>query len=1060
MQEMTSRLTLPFRYCRFEATLVMGCVANILFLIGAVQALELSQYTHTSWTVRDGHLKAGVRCIAQTPDGYLWLGTEFGLVRFDGMQFVEWSPPTGQHLPSANIRSLTVGHDGTLWIGTLEGLTSWKDGRLTHYPQIGKQNILAITEDHEGTVWAGTFGVPKGQLCSIRHGEVQCNGDDGSFGEWVWSLYEDGDGRLWVGSEAGLWRWTPGTPKRYAMPRQIETSQAIVQLTEHSGPLVIGERIWQLDKERMKEYSVPLPPGGLTTPVNMYRDSKGGLWIGTLERGLLHVYEGKTSRFAETEGLSSDHVMSIFQDRENNIWVGTSDGLDRFHEPAVVSVSNRQGLSSPSVWAVMVARDNSVWITTLDGLNRWKHGRVTIYRSVNSESARQRAVGHARPSDQPGVDHAVVEKTDPGLPDDRVGSLYEDERGRIWVSTPAGIAYFATGRFTHVKELPPGWVNAITGDNHDGVWVSYENLGLVHWANGKVLERIPWSSLGRKVVASSVLTDPARGGLWLGFFEGGLVFLKDGAVRAAYHTSDGLGRGRVMGLELDGKGALWAATEGGLSHLQDGRIATLTVANGLPCNTVHWSVEVGDSFWMYTACGLLRVQRAEIEKWSADPTKTIRFTTFDSSDGVRIRALLSGYTPRVSKSADGKVWFSRLDGVSILDPHDLRINVQPPAVRIEQVIADDKAYEAKNGLRLPAGVRNLAIDYTATSLVAPEKVRFRYKLEGQNRNWHEVVNDREVQYTNLPPKRYRFRVLACNNSDVWNETGDTLEFVIPPMWYQTDWFYGLCAAAFLGLLCAAYQLRVRHLAREFNMRLEERVGERTRVARDLHDTLLQSFQGLLPRLQAAIYQLPEEAEKSRKTLEEAVDRAAEAITEGRDAVQGLRMSTVEQNDLAQAIETLGQELRSGTESQLLPEFRVVVEGASRSLHPILRDEVYRISAEALRNAFRHAAAKNVEVEIRYDQNYFRLRVRDDGKGIQPDVLGGQGREGHYGLGGMRERSKLVGGKLTIWTEVDGGTEIELVIPAARVYVKPPRRIWGSWKRSPEDTEEKEAVERE
>jgi len=264
----------------------------------------------------------------------------------------------------------------------------------------------------------------------------------------------------------------------------------------------------------------------------------------------------------------------------------------------------------------------------------------------------------------------------------------------------------------------------------------------------------------------------------------------------------------------------------------------------------------------------------------------------------------------------------------------------------------------------------------------------------------------------------------------------------------------------LTLLWAAYQLRVRRLQHQFDMTLEARVGERTRIARDLHDTLLQSFQALLPRLQAAIYQLPEGAANPRKTLEEAVDQASEAITEGRDAVQGLRMSTVEKNDLALAIRTVGEELASAEASQSSPNFTVVVEGTSRNLHPILRDEVYRLAAEALRNAFRHAAAQNVEVEIRYDEKYFRLRVRDDGKGIPSDVLSGDGREGHFGLPGMRERAKLVGAKLTIWTEVDGGTEIELNVPGARAFVKSTRPFWYFGKRSATDNDVREMTDRE
>jgi signal transduction histidine kinase len=343
-------------------------------------------------------------------------------------------------------------------------------------------------------------------------------------------------------------------------------------------------------------------------------------------------------------------------------------------------------------------------------------------------------------------------------------------------------------------------------------------------------------------------------------------------------------------------------------------------------------------------------------------------------------------------------------------------------------------------------VRDLTVDYTALSLAVPEKVHFRFKLEGQDTDWREVVNDRQVQYSNLAPKNYRFRVTACNNSGVWNEEGTFLDFSIAPAYYQTNWFRALCVAAFLALLWAVYQLRLRQVAQEYNLRLDERVSERTRIAREIHDTLLQSFQGLLMRFQAVSNEL-EEGEPKQE-LDEAIDRAAQAITEGRDAVQGLRSSVVESNDLAAAIETLGKEL-DAAESQP-PEFTLQVEGAARDLHPILRDEVYRVAGEALRNAFRHADAHQIEVEIRYDERQFRLRVRDDGKGIDPRLLAEEGRERHFGLRGMGERAKRAGGKLTVWSsdrradgKLDSGTEVELRIPAAHAYAgyRPSRRRW-------------------
>ena len=455
------------------------------------------------------------------------------------------------------------------------------------------------------------------------------------------------------------------------------------------------------------------------------------------------------------------------------------------------------------------------------------------------------------------------------------------------------------------------------------------------------------------------------------------------------------------------------------------------------------------SFWLYTACGLVRIVRSELDAWVADPKHRIETTVWDAADGVRLRSFAATeYGPRVAKGTDGKIWFLTGEGVQIVDPLHLAVNKVPPPVHIEQIIANHKIYwqntpgAAVADVRLPALIRDLQIDYTALSLAAPEKVHFKYKLEGQDGDWREVVNARQVQYSNLAPGAYRFRVIACNNSAVWNEQGDTLEFSIAPAYYQTNWFRALCVAAFLALLWAAYRWRVRHLHHQFEMTLEARVGERTRIARELHDTLLQSFHGLLLRFQTSFQLLPERPIEAKEKLGSAIEQAAEATTEGRDAVQGLRDSTTQTNDLALAISTLGEELAADATGHR-PAFRVAVEGQSRDLHPLLRDEVYKIAAEALRNAFLHANAKQVEVEIRYDDERFRLRLRDDGKGLDAAILSQQGKERHFGLPGMRERAKLIGGKLTIWSEVDAGTEVELRLPADIAYVSARRGSWFS-----------------
>jgi signal transduction histidine kinase len=382
------------------------------------------------------------------------------------------------------------------------------------------------------------------------------------------------------------------------------------------------------------------------------------------------------------------------------------------------------------------------------------------------------------------------------------------------------------------------------------------------------------------------------------------------------------------------------------------------------------------------------------------------------------------------------------EGIQVVDPHRLSFNTVRPPVHVERLIANHEIRSqrlpggtAAPTVRLPPRVRDLQIDYTALSFVAPEKVRFKYRLDGQDSDWREVVNERRVQYSNLHPGTFRFRVIAANNSGVWNEQGDVLEFSIAPAYYQTVWFRALCAAGGLGLLWAGYQLRVRQLHHRFEMALEARVSERTRIARELHDTLLQSFQGLLLRFQTVSQLWAERPEVAKEKLDHAINEAARAITEGRNAVQGLRGSTAATSDIADAIGTLGAELATAPGDHPAPVFQVTVEGEPRPLHPILRDDVYKITAEALRNAFRHADARNVDVEIRYDRAQFRLRVQDDGKGFDEALLPRQAAAGHYGVPGMRERAELMGGTLTVWSKQGAGTGVELCIPSRSAYVK-------------------------
>jgi signal transduction histidine kinase len=394
-----------------------------------------------------------------------------------------------------------------------------------------------------------------------------------------------------------------------------------------------------------------------------------------------------------------------------------------------------------------------------------------------------------------------------------------------------------------------------------------------------------------------------------------------------------------------------------------------------------------------------------------------------------------------------------MDGLSVIDPRHLPYNKLPPPLHIEQITADRNVSwqnswgDASSNLRLPALTRDLEIDYTALSFVVPEKVQFRYKLEGWDRDWQDVGNRRQAFYTNLSPRKYRFRVSACNNSGVWNEASAFLDFSVAPAYYQTAWFRLSCVAVFLASLWVLYQLRLRQLAREFNAGLEARVNERTRIARELHDSLLQGFQGLMFRLQAVRDLLPGRASEAMQALDIALERGDKAIAEGRDTVSDLREPILGDSDIAEALTALGKELALQSGNGLAPCVRVLLEGKQRELNPMLRDEIYRIAREALRNAFLHAQAQKIEAEITYSDSEFLLHVRDDGGGLDPKVANQGARAGHWGLPGMRERAKSFGGKLEVWSEHGAGTEIKLRVPGAIAYGKSePRRRFGLWRK--------------
>ena len=517
-----------------RAAMALGIVLACCACASALEpSLDISQYAHTSWKLRDGFTKGTIGSIAQTPDGYLWLGTDFGLLRFDGVRAFPWQPPAGQQLPSNYIRGLLVARDGTLWIRTDKGLASWKAGKLTNYPELAGQITGPLLQDHQGTVWVGLYR--PGRVCAIRAGNAECEGA-GSFGQGVIALYEDHNGNLWVSASNGVWRWAPGPPQQYTFPRGVGEANSLIE--DDSGVLLVATNggLKQLAGGRIQSYPLPGIPDDIR-PISFFRSTDGSLWIGTTQ-GLLRVRSGGIDRFSATDGLSGDHISGIFEDHEGNLWVATYDGLDRFRELAVPRISSNQGLLNSPVFSVQAMADGSIWAATSDGLHRWQGSHMTAYRSRSaSDDKRQGSEREPRVGG-----HDVTEIPNSGL-SGSVQTLGVDDAGRLWASAGNGVFYFEGGRFVRVPGVPGEYVASITGDAHGNVWILHGQEGSFSLdAQGhRSKDFVAHAKTDLLGISTALIV--YGDGLWLGFQTGGIAYLKDGQVRASYTAADGLGAG-------------------------------------------------------------------------------------------------------------------------------------------------------------------------------------------------------------------------------------------------------------------------------------------------------------------------------------------------------------------------------------------------------------------------------------------------------------------------------------------------------------------------------------
>ncbi len=981
-----------------------GVVLLVCFLaVTAARAVDphrfISQYAHSAWTTQDGYLHGTASSFAQTTNGYMWIGTAAGLLRFDGVRFSTWAPPGEKPVSfaSSEITALLADRDGSLWISVRAGptkqyLSHWTDHGIVNYKINGLANS-SLLQTRDGTVWTSR------PFCQVTRGGLSCpgpaHGIPGNTGE---ALAEDGAGNIWLGQDTRLIRWSHGSSTVYTPP-SLQANNGMSGVTSivpapdgtvwaglyARGP---GGGLQHFVQGGWRDAEIPGFDGSSVEVTDLLSDSHGALWIGTNDDGLYRIYEGRVDHYRSKDGLSGDYVLRLYEDREGNLWAGTTKGVDRFRDNRIATYSMAEGLCTTEVDAVLASHDGTLLIGGADALSILREGRISCIKAGK------------------------------GLPGLQVTSLFEDHAHQLWIGINDTMTIYENGRFTPITRpdgKPLGLVVSITEDSEHNIWVvtGGDHRALLRIRDRKLQEEL---TEPRIPVPHTVTADPA-GGVWLGLMSGGLARYHSGHVDTYRLASlDSV----VMQLAVQPDGGILAATASGLVGWKQGKFLIMTARNGLPCDQVSTFItDHSGALWLYMRCGLVRIAPGELQRWWRQPQTTLQLRVFDTLDGMQ-----PGAAPfqGSARTPDGHLWFANNAVLQTIDPDHLSSGAPTPLVHVEQISSDQRTYRIDEPLNLPPNTHRLGIDYTAPTFAIPQRVHFRYMLEGYDTDWQDAGTRRQAFYTDLRPRKYRFRVTASNEDGVWSEQGAVVEFSITPAWYQTRGFLAGCIAVALLLTWALYRLRMRQVARALNARFDERLAERTRIARELHDTLMQTIQASALLADNTLYEVHDVA-RTRLAVEKLTAWLRRAVEEGRAALESLYASTIQTNDLAEA-------LRAATEERALLDHRMIVYfskvGESRDLHPLVRDEVYKIAEEAIRNALAHSHGTRLEVELRYSQDV-AVRVSDDGVGIESTLIT-QGKKGHFGLQGMRERAARMGGTLTIRTAVNSGTDIEIVVP--------------------------------
>lgn len=1000
--------------------LVLLVVAVLAFASGAhgqTSPPGFAGFKHVRAAADDG-APDGLLRIAQTDDGYLWFAGD-SLYRFDGATFelIDW--PEGSGKRHASPSALMAGNRGELWVGLRDagGVAVYRDGALQdmHMPD-PPRGLAAFARTPDGTIWASSLGLDKRLLRLRASGWERVDEQLHLPPGYIMDLVVARDGGLWIalsaedGESGALVLLAPGADRFRGMEARLAGRPKIG--LDRDGTLwasdAAGTRMLFGPDGAPSRAGTLFPAVSGASRAAFTFDHQGGLWGTTGAVGIFHVAapfsprgaaDSGVRRFGAADGLTSDISYAPFVDRENNVWISTESGIDQFRRASAI-----QDAAIPSDPAhgltIAKARDGSVYI------------------------ASQRTLFHVPPGENP-TPIRTLDKDDVSLCAARDGGLWALERGRTLSIHGA--------KTTATPGYPGGGARiACTEDGAGRLWLAL--------ASGKLIWRDEdgWHEPAGELAALDVwdlATTPA-GDLAVIVPPGAFVLQGDHLDPVPLGAA-GIGTPwAVLPGNLPGSRDLFFSGSAGLARLRGKQLRQLD-GNRFPWITWIRTLQqtANGETWLFNRTGAYKVATVDFDRAFDDPQAPLPFTKLDALDGLASTVQHGGFAGTQSALAgDGRIWFLNRQGAAFLDPGNLPSNKLPPPVTIRSLTSGGRTWRDPTRLALAAGTRTIDITYAGLSYTVPQRVRFRYRLEGVEEQWVDAGARRMVSYSNLGPGQYHFQVMATNNDGVWNQTGAGLDIKIQPTFVESWPFRLLCGVALTGLLWLAYSMRLRVVARSVRARMAERIEERERIARELHDTLLQSIQALTLRFQLAADDLPA-AVPGRASLVAAIDMADQVIAEGRDRVRELR--TRQEGNVEQVICDLVA--RTGFDPVI--NVAISVSGPPRGLDPLALEEVSSIVGEALHNIRQHAAATHVTVEIRFGSR-FALRLADDGVGIDAAIAAQGVKEGHFGLVGMGERARKLRGRLVIRVGPGGGTEVVLTVPGSIAYRRETRRPFG------------------